>query len=58
MAELIDEEEAKKMVAYSKIFVPPNPFVQRMKRHQDAVMALYSPDSLQGSILFSASADE
>ena len=43
---------------FSKLYIPPKHYVQRLKRHQDAVMALHSPDKIEGSILFSASADE
>lgn len=32
--------------------------MQRLKRHDDAVMALYSPEGYQGNVIFSASADE
>ena len=34
------------------------PYIQRLKRHDDAVLMLYSPEGNDGSHLFSASADE
>ena len=34
------------------------PYKQRLKRHQDAVLALYSPDGIEGSLICSGSADE
>ena len=36
----------------------PKPYIARLKRHQDAVLALYSPDGAEGSLICSGSADE
>ena len=38
--------------------MPLKPYLQRLKRHDDAVLKLYSPEGSEGSVIFSASADE
>ena len=34
------------------------PYLMRLKRHQDAVISLHSPDGIKGSLCVSGSADE
>jgi WD40 repeat protein len=48
------EEESKDSYEYK----PPRAYVQRIKRHQDAIIALHSPHGIEGTELVSGSADE
>ena len=41
-----------------KPYKDPKPYKSRLKRHQDAVLALYSPDGIEGQLICSGSADE
>ena len=34
------------------------PYAMRLKRHQDAILALHSPQGIDGSLVVSGSADE
>ena len=34
------------------------PYAMRLKRHQDAILALHSPQGIEGSLVVSGSADE
>ena len=36
----------------------PKPYLMRLKRHQDAILALHSPQGITGSLVVSGSADE
>ena len=39
-------------------YKPPKAYIQRIKRHQDAILALHSPHGIEGRELVSGSADE
>lgn len=52
------EEEKQVEKTPLKEFRFPKAYVQRLKRHQDAVLTLYSPDGINGSLFCSGSADE
>lgn len=52
MVETFSEEEEEKK------YKPPRSYLMRLKRHQDAILALHSPDGISGCELVSGSADE
>ena len=54
-AEFRDAESSQQE---EKPYRNPKPYLQRLKRHQDAVLALYSPDGIDGQLICSGSADE
>lgn len=49
------EEESKGSYHNYK---PPRSYLERLKRHQDAILALHSPHGIEGTELVSGSADE
>ena len=53
-----EDQHGEEKIVYGKPFKIPRAYLSRLKRHQDAVLALYSPDGLTGSLCCSGSADE
>ena len=55
MVDVDERSDAPSVGAKGKI---AKPYLSRLKRHQDAVLALYSPGGLTGTMICSGSADE